>query len=561
MNNSGYKLIISLAPDSLSAAKVRKGRILQSEQVEIDQLQKNDCSLQDLQRLDQPLRQLISRFGFRSTPPATVIYHSNTLSQQVHKFNLTGSSAIDAATAKIRESIGMIDPVESFVLNNSSSNTDSTMTLVFSEREEQLRALYAWLNRSNVKVDTFIPTSVAVMETVASIAAKTEPETAVFYLGADVSVMAYATEDGLKLIRSAEIGYRKLIEGYQQVLLDHAQEHNEGELEQHQIEEIAKKSSLMLFEHGIPMTNDEVDGIHLRSTVLPILAPVLQRFCIEVKQTFRFGLGGIEMPKNLLLCGPGGSIQHMSKAISQHIDMKIKLDPSLEGCTPLVAFSRGTLESYLVHNSSGFDGLLPVIAQNAKTSSMLTRSLTVGAACALVAMGAEYLVTTSNNANTREMMSQNAPRLLAVNEFQNKMDSTVMMSHFISDVSSLVTETVESVPQWHLFLGELSNLKPDSVRILELRGENTLGSPYFEINGIAVAETEKSSGYSLNRFVNDLSSIEVVTHVKLGATSRVNVGEDQWGRKFTMKVTLDEIPLPYESLILDPNNMTRQEMP
>jgi|GEM_PF-6636816 len=561
MNNSGYKLIICLSPDSLSAAKVRKGRVLQAEQIDINQVEMNGCSFQDMQPLDQPLRQLISRFGFRTTPPATVIYHSSSLSQQVHTFNLTGSSAIDAATAKIRESIGLIDPVESFALSSKNADSNSTMTLVFSEREEQLRALYAWLNRSNIKVDTFIPTSVAVMETVSIIAAKAEPETAVFYLGADVSVMAYATEDGLKLIRSAEIGYRKLIEGYQQVLMDHAQGDDGNELDENQLEAIYRKSANMLFEHGIPITNDEVNGIHLRSTVLPILAPVLQRFCIEVKQTFRFGLGGIEMPKNLLLCGQGGSIPHMSKAISQHIDMMIKLDPTLEGSTPLKAFSRGTLESFLVHSNSAFNGLLPVIAQNAKTNSRLTRSLAVGAACAVIAMGGEYLATTMENVNTQQLMSENAPRLLTVNEFQSKMDSTVMMSHFISDVSTLVIDTVDSVPQWHLFLGELSKLKPDSVRVLELRGENTLGTPYLEINGIAVAENEKNSGYSLNQFVNDLSSIEAVSEVNLGATSRVNVGNDQWGRKFTMKVTLDQLPLPYKSLILDPNSMTNQEMP
>ena len=301
------------------------------------------------------MRQLMSRFPSRSVGDATVLYHSGTMTQQVHSFELDSTAAAAAGIAKIRESVGFTDSVQTCLFTESGRGSRSSTALVYSDREDQLRAMYAWLNRCGVSVRTLLPTSVAIMNNTADLAIKAKAETAVVYLGADVSVIAYATEDGLALVRLAQIGYRKLIDGYRQAF-ESGDESGENEVDGYEPcvhgASVARESLERLFEHGIPLETKDVDGVELRHAVLPALAPVLQRLCIEIKQTFRFGLGGAAMPKNLMLCGEGAMIPQLGKAIGQHIDMYIQINGDA-GSDVCGAFGVGTIERVVSEAQQG----------------------------------------------------------------------------------------------------------------------------------------------------------------------------------------------------------------
>lgn len=543
------QLIISLAPDKLSAATVRKGRVVQGEQIDLNSEDWEGIWSDGLMRLDQPLKQILSRFSSRSLPSATLIYQSPTVTQQVHTFDLHPEAAREAALAKIRDGIGLSDPVQSCLLSDPSVQTDSATVLVYSEREEQLRSMYAWLNRCGISVKSLVPTSVAMMETAAKIAANTEPDTAVFYLGTDVSVLAYATESGIKLIRSAEIGYRKLVTGYMQAFscesAGGAKDERPASAEHNA--DAAVEAAKMLFVHGIPMKNNDINGIELRSTVLPILAPVLQRFCIEIKQTFRFGLREERMPKNLMITGPGASIPMMTKAISQHIDMHNLVDHSVEGFNPNEAFGRGSMERTLIESRACPDGLMPEIARDAKTRSLLNRSLVAGGIAAAIVMGGEYVIATLEYKKITNHIDTNSARLKAVTAFHEQSQSASELVVSIKEVSQLVSDTVEGLPQWHSILTDLAAITSDSIRVQELRGEYSKGSPYVEINGLAVAESEKATGQALNKFLSELEGLDGIDQVGLGATTRISMGDDKWGRQFTMRVTLKLEPMLHHS--------------
>lgn len=555
MSSASNQLVIHVSPEALSVALVKKNRILQTESMGLD-IQNWDALWADgLMSLDQPIRQLLSRFPTKKFPSAVVLYHSPTVTQQVHSSELGFTQSRETGEIKIRETIGFTNPVESSLLDDSTGKGGGSTSLVYSDREESLRSLYAWLNRSGVQASAFIPTSVATIETTAVLASKVEPETAVFYIGADVSVMAFVNESGLQLIRSAEIGYRKLVDGYMQGIKNSRGEHEslvtESNEDVDEMQACKGKSEAFdfLFEHGIPFSPKEVGGIDLRSNILPVLAPVLQRFCIEVKQTFRFGLGGAEMPKHLILCGPGASIPHMSKAISQHIDMHIQLAKDTQNYEPGVPFGVGTIEHSIASQSAVHGGLLPEIARDAATRSRLNRSLVAGLALAATVMGGEYANTTIQSNQVSELIQRDALRLQAVAEFKQQLESVSTMSGTIHDVSSIVIETVEGAPNWLDGLVDISHLASDSVRIQEVRGEYSGQNPIIEINGYAVADSGKESGEALNAFISSLEAVESVSDVALGATSRISVSDNQWGRQFTMKIQLHAVPLPHEVLV------------
>ena len=554
------QLIINLSPSMLSVAYVKKGMVVQDERLDLDPRQWESVWDDGLLRLDQSLRQLMSRFSSRSFPRATVVYHSPTLVQQVYSFELGAAEARDAAVAKIRETVGFHNPVETCTISQSCGEATSTTTVVYSEKEEQLRALYAWLNRCHLSVKSLVPTSTAVMSLAADIAISSGPVSAVFYLGADVSVIAYASSSGLKLIRSADIGYRTLMEGYLHAIVDQnrgasgddgvdadSDSSDSRLVDQVQCAADAREATKMLFEHGIPLTEVEAEGFELRSTVLPSLAPVLQRFCIEIKQTLKFGLGESDMPKYLTVAGPGAAIPHLSKSISQHLDMHIKVDPSGADYSPMARFGVGDPGWLMIQSNNPPGGLLPDIANEMNLRKKLTQGLAAGVAVAVLFMGIEYGFATTDYQRVSLAIEQDSPRINSVNEFHNQLGSASHISRIIGDVSGLVVETVDSIPQWHSVLVEISGQTPGSVQINEIRGNDTNGTTLVEIKGLAVAQTEKMATQELNQYVSSLKALEGVSDVTLGATSRISVGQGQWGRQFALTVSLVRLPLTMQA--------------
>lgn len=543
---STTQMILSLAPDSLSAALVRRGKVLQAESIDLDPGRWNELWSGNMMRLDQPLRQLMSRFSARTRGSATLVYHSPTLTKQVHSFDLQPAQSKDAAITKIRESIGPTDPVEVSSLTGNHRSAKATTTLAFSEHEEPLRALYAWLNRCGIKVDSMVPISVAVIQAATSIASSVDPDTAVFYIDSDVSVMVYNCEGQLRLVRPADIGYRKLTEAYAQPFSKGLEKGDGSDQEKadHNID-LAVRATGMLFKHGIPMQSIEIDGADLRTTVFPYLAPVLQRICIDVKQTMRFGLDSSHQPKNLMICGPGAHIPGLSKAIAQHIDLHIKTEPGAEGYEPTKAFGRGTVEWFMVDSRSTPTGLLPEIAHDAKARAVLNSGLIAGAAVVAIALGGELAFTSVQQQELNKQSQSQAPRLAVVNSFHDECDSVSKVSTIISDVSSLVTSSIVTVPDWHHLLADLGDFTGERIRVQELRGEYAAGAATIEINGIAVAGSDADAGRSLDEFVGAIEAMDRVRSVNLGATSRVSVDNHHLGRQFSMRVVLKTDPPPY----------------
>ncbi len=550
------QLIINLVPTMLSVCLVNKDQVVQEERLELDPSQWDAVWEDGLLRLDQPLRQILSRFPSKSFPRAKVYYHSPTLNQQVYPFDLSPKDAHEAGIAKIRESVGYRCAVETSTLW-SSPTTNESLTLVYADKEDQLRGLFGWLNRCQLKSASFIPMCAAIMSTASSIATRSDEDTAVFYLGSDVSVIAFSNSSGLQVIRSAQIGYRTLIEGYAQAFQNLKDEPADDEQEESDQEcglAISKQAMNMLFEHGIPLADSDIDGVNLRSTVLPVLAPVLQRMCIEIKQTFRFGLNGQAMPKNLLLCGPGAQIPLLNKSLSQHIDMYIKVSPASNTYSPSAIVQPGMPEWDIIESQDKVFGLLPEVASDELLRNKLARYAVAGAVCAGVFLGAEYGITKIHQQSLNGSIQADASRIHAVNTFTQQVELVSEFSTLMKDVSGLVVDTVEQVPNWHSLLAGLADITSESIRIDEVRGDDANGEALVGINGVAVSVSEGQATIELNQFILNLENMAGVEKVTLGATSRVEIGTDIWGRQFDLRVHLAHTPLPYEIFLSKNSN-------
>jgi len=548
-SNTGF--IISLTQHRLSVIHARRGRVLQAESISLDPQLWSEHWQGGLMRLDPPMRQLLSRFSSGRNGQATLLYQSPTLTKQIYPFDMGGAHARDAARSKLREAVGFSDPVSVCPLGEENASGQSSTMLAFSDREETLRSLYAWLNRCGVRVSSMIPNAIASIVCAADQAMQMNDGSVLFYFDTDISIIAHAEQGKLRLIRPADIGYQKLAESYQQVFGE-KKSNPDQETDPHEVMTVANDC---LFRYGIPFQPTDFFGIELRSEVLPCMAPVLQRIGIDVKQTIRFGIEGGSNLKKLYVSGPGAAIPSISKAVGEHLELHVQPVAGTEHYEPRKVGGLGTTEMHLIESSGMVQGLLPSVAHDEKLRKRLGRALLTGSAVALLAMGAEYTSATLQKAHVEHQMLREASRLNQVNTFDSDRSEVHQFASMISDISRLVTSKTKRVAHWDDLLSQIGEYTGQGVRVQELRADQSDDTPYMLINGYTVTENDLSPGQVLDQFVEKLKNVKCVESIKLGATSRIELAtstqptpeQQHWGLQFTLRVMLVTTPSPYES--------------
>lgn len=542
--------IISLSPTHLSAIAVRRGRVLQSETTTLDPSNWKSLWSDGLMHLDQPLRQLLSRFSFSARHGATLLYQSPTSTTQITSVEQGGAYARETARSKIRETVGVGAAVSVCELGQSANHGSGNLLFAFSDREETLRAFYAWLTRCGVRVTGMIPSNV-VSVVVASEQALAEPgDTAVFYLDKHCSVICHANESGeLKLVRPADFGYESLADAYRQAVAD---QFDDDEPTHRDLDVTAQSH---LFEHGIPFQMIQVGDLELRSAVLPRMAPALQRIGIDLKQTIRFGIDDSSSLNRLTVVGPGAAIPSITKAIGEHLELNVACAPGSDQYDPSCAGSVGSTEVACISLSSAIPTLLPKIAEESLFKGELKKALAAGMAFAGLVMGGQYMLAQKQIDDVQAQMSRDVVRYEQVVAFEETSQQVHQAQQILSKIASLVTEQTSDRANWEVPLAQLSSLTGEGVRIQELRGELAGAQPELKLNGYSVAQDDRNPGVVLEQFVDALSELDNVLSVSLGATSRISLSttqgepsEDEWGIQFVLSVQLDSRTSPYAAL-------------
>lgn len=541
--------VISLVPNRLSVMLVSRGRVQQSESTSLQSQDWSEVWADGLMQLDLPLRQLLSRFPKRSMGNATLIYESRTLTKQITTDEQGGTFARDTARSKLREMVGLDTPVCVMPLGGEQVTGGPTLMLAYADRDDTLRSLYAWLNRCGVRVSGMIPSSVASVVVASEQAQSLDDETAVFYLDAHCGVLCYATNNRLKLVRPTDIGYNKLAESYLQVFQEHQEKNDGGE---NPTQCCIQDALNCLVDNGIPFQPQQYKDIELRSSVLPRMAPVLQRIGIDVKQTIRFGIGGETMLKNLVVAGPGAAIPNITRAVGEHLELHMQLAAGHEQFEPAVSGGFGTTEQQFIAMSKSIPVLLPRIAGDERSRKQLQRAVSIGAVLALGAIAGQFAYYSSQRSHFEAEIQNDSARYQKVAQFEQMQQQAHEVHGMLGDISKLVASHTEPQPYWETPLAEIGQFVGNGIRIQELRGEYDSGNPVLVVLGYSIGEGKLSAGQVLDQFVDRIGDIEHVSAVRLGATTRIEVstqsGADSvWGSQFTLKVVLRNRYSPYEA--------------
>lgn len=554
-NINGY--IISLSPTRLSLVLARRGRVVQAESVTLSADRWNDCWNDGLMALDQPLRQLRLRFRSGGRASATILYQSPTLTKQIYPFDQGGANARDATRAKIRETVGMSDPVAVHTLAGDRAGSGACMMLAYSDCDKTLRSLYAWLKRNGFTPGAMIPMSVASTICASEDAMQCDDQTAILYLDADSSVIALSRQGKLALVRPSNLGYQKLIDAYQRAFDEHLSDAENDGRDANTPGETAPDPASCLFEHGVPFQPIEYHGIDLRSTVLPCMAPVLQRLGIDIKQSIRFGLENAQGIRNLYLYGTGAAIPGLPKAIAEHLEMHVQPAPGTERYEPAQTAGAGSVERYLIEHGVPTQGLLPRVAQEDQTQRTMSRTLVAGVGLATLVMAGQYMYATRLISSSEQLMLEQAPMLERVTAFSDQRTRAHESALILSKLAELVSEQHDSTPQWVGPLGTLATAKPDGVRILEIRADEQGGQRSIKVSGYAVAGQATGPEQNLDQLVELFAQSTQVEAVKLGATERIGLPSEppaddqqsQWGLQFELQVFVRSSPSPYSTLV------------
>jgi hypothetical protein len=543
--------IISLSPSHLSAIAVRRGRVHQAETIRLDPSEWRAHWSDGLMRLDQPLRQILSRFSSISRNGVTLIYQSPTLTTQVNPIEQGGAYAREKARSKLREVVGMDASVCVCELGQQQGADSKGLVLAYSDRDETLRAFYAWINRCGARVSGMIPSGVVSMLISTEHAVRDPGQTAFYYFDKHTSVISYADhEGGLKLVRASDIGYESLTEAYKQVLREHAED-DEPEAGSR----IDQEARAHLFEHGIPFQPKQLNGFELRSSLLPRMAPVLQRIAIDTKQTIRFGIDDPMAVKNLIVLGPGGAIPMITKAFGEHLELAVSRSAECDQYDSTSAGSPSSTEHAFIMMKTSIPTLLPRLADEERTRTQLKKAMLAGVACAGLAMAGQYMLADHQIQKTKQGMIATDSRFDQIVEFEETSFAIEETQAMMSQIALLVDTQATETAQWEVPLAALGSRLDEGIRIQEIRGEYNGGSPQLKLSGYSIRVEDKSPGQVLDQFVSSLSAIQHVREVQLGATSRIRVPSnsasqqgDDWGSQFSLIVQLDTHPSPYAEL-------------
>lgn len=519
-------VVISLFQNRISGALVRGTTTLRSEHIPLDDTPWNQVWAEGLTCLDQPLRQLLTRLGVRGRPSVRVLYQSP--SSQVQTFEIAGreGDAISAAENKMRQIVPSGHSVSAGCATPTLGKPGTWTVVGVSDREDYPNAIYALLYRCGGDLQGCLPCQAAVVQAAIARTISSQADAAHCVIASNWSAIVNGNGGGINLVRTFELGYRALTDVFLRALsTDSAISREDAER--------------TLFTVGIPFKSRDVDP-KLRSKVLPLVSPVMQRLCVEIKQTMRFGLRAGEAPANLVIYGTGASIPHMAPAISEVVDMHVRADTTVEAASALVPFAPGSIEQeFSTLPKVGLD-LVPWAAAEQIAGSGMRRALAIGTAVAVLAVAGEFAYNKLETRRLDPIFEELSPTMTAVVRERDQRDEARMLASAAGRAALAIRAGSGPEVPWTDLLAHLPSLVDENLKIDSIDGQSDAQRATVSLSGTVTSASDADSSASLTAFVKRLEELSVVADANLGTTQRESSRDGTSSKKFSIVLRLRE---------------------
>lgn len=521
------RIVVSLTTNRLRGAVVRGRRVVRAEEVEVEPALFANAWEQGLVPLDRPLRHLFTRLSnARATPRVTLIHHGARTVAQTHELPGSPQDARRAAIITARDAHGPGSITEGVVLAPSARKPGHSVVLTLTDREQDTGRCFAWVNRCGGRLEVIVPEVGAVVRAAAARVTDSDDPESVCYIGANWSAIACGSSDGLILIRAFEFGCRNLADVFHRALAASPEDPNAGEA--------------ALFEHGLPFKSTQIDA-NLRARVLPLVAPVLQRFCVEVKQTLRFGVPADSLPSVITIDGPGAAIPQLAASLTETINMHVRPAPGSDAANPLEPFGVGTLERGWLTTSAPSVGVVPPAIVEQRAFESLRCGLMAGVVAGAAALGAEYAHVWRQTTDLAPQFERHAPALAALTREEDVRARIVGLASTAGAAAKTLVESAGPRIDWAGALALVAESAGGSVAVENIEARTDASGGELNLRGVASSGTDAEAADAVAALVQSFQQSPMVAEVRLGAVGRDSDGSGQARRSFLLTLRLRPI--------------------
>jgi len=524
-------LAVSLEPNAVSGSWIAQDGMTRRASICLCKADWSDAWKSGLQDYDDALRELTNRLGVPRGVGALVAFESET---SVSEAQAIPDGDIQNALASVRlamcERLSLPRRSESVCTKrvfaaSREKGKSSGIAIVAASSEVDVDKIQAWIERSGLQCAGIVPTGALLLNEVAR-ASKTSSADGlqvVVHVDNYRSSLCVMMEGRAELLRTFEIGLSNLGEAIIRAA--------DGCAKQNQLMNTQACVLEHLQTHGIPQRDmDYIAELGLSSnSVLPLLQPVLQRLCVEIKQSLRMVArrsGGAIA--RLELRGPGASVPRLRDAIAQSIDADagteggVQEDMSVEGCLHRGGWRELALSTAKVQAAAGY--------------SRFRRAITCGAILGIVALGGESVHYLRVSADLDSQIRSMNRQLQQVRDFRTMSETAVEMDARLGKGHALLDEFLGSQPYWNAVLTALTKSAQSRVELTEIRGIGERNGASVLIYGVADASEGSTS---LTDYIEELKTYSLGKSVEVESRLLIELDKSPV-YQFRLRMTLIE---------------------
>lgn len=426
----------------------------------------------------------------------------------------------------------------SIIGRDASSTQPQTHVVVAADRDEAISSISGIIEQANLRFDSATPLDAILMTRLAKRALNGPREHAGYlYVGEHRSFFVISGAGSLLFARPINLG----IDGLISCLTRPIRAANGGE----PIELSRETAREILHKHGFPKRSQVVHeplGL-IGGQIIPLLAPILQRYIIELRQSLRFALPEeLRQSVKLSISGPGSAIPGLASIMTEELRVPVSADELYKAYDYQRADSEGSelLDAIASRKLLGQLGLQPQHIARSRQATRMRRWLWTGAAAAMVLIAADAVrcyalvndarlkatAAASRSANSKTLQST-GEKLFAAVGAMNKLETVI--SH-------------ESGARVNLraCMQELSRLTPESIRLTNITFRQVEGHTVGNVSGYALAGPSNGKA-EIEPFIGRLQGSPLFEKVVLANVQMQNSGEVA-GQRFEANFTAVAAP-------------------
>lgn len=524
------QVLISLEPGIIVGRVVRGIRVIRTHHASFSLSEWASILENGLTALDEPLERIVTRLGVSPGAEATVVFECPTALAEFYSIGTGGLEAINAARLAAAERLGLpanspcvgVQRLGRFKVGDERLSTQFIITAV---PEAELIKVYRWTERANLNCRGVIPASAMLLDSLATRLLNTHSPEAVNLVHVDRcrSAVGSGNENGISMLRTFQVGTAHMAEAIMRA----------STVESKRLTPIPfDRAHAMLTEMGLPHQGHDYDEALSARVVLPYLQPVLQKFSVELKQSFRKLLRDSRMAQlNLQLTGPGATIDRLDTTLAGALDADVT---RLQGPVAQRSGADVWADSHSRHL---------VLRSLADDAQRRVRGLGKAAIAGTIIAGLVVLGQLGAQARRIQMLDRslaaNAAEVAQTRQFRQLCTQAADTQARIGVARDLVETFVSDQPRWDSAIREVASMSTGVLSLTEIRGDFDERGASLILSGLSDAQSEPSP---LSGFIAQLQQSPLFSAVEVTSRRLIEI-DGKASHQFRLRLQLVRLPI------------------